>query len=211
MATDDRGVIIKPFKDEPIDPQADDDYVPLLRDFCSSPPPRFRRVQGERGFVENELVEGPVGKTGATTLMAGNVIRRLASRYRDEQNTSMDLVTRVRTPTAVLVCDVLAHESIFGDTTPSAGVYSDLFGDALRRGPARDRYRISSVHTVEFLGRGPGAAHTPEIPRYARMLQHVMDRLSWDGPRFNAYRVRIEFPFTPTSLVVSFGLLPRPT
>jgi hypothetical protein len=212
MATDDQGRVLKAREDEPVDAPADDDDspVPLLREFCSSPLPRFRRVVGERGFAENELVEGPVGRTGAITLMAGSVIRSLASRYRDEHNASMDLVARLRTPASVLICDVLAHEEVFGPSTPRSMVYSDLFGDALRRGPgARERYRLATTPRVEHLGKGPDTAQTPDIPRYPRMLRHVLDRMGWDGDRFDVYRVRIEHPFTPASVVVSFDLLER--
>jgi hypothetical protein len=211
MATDDRGKVLKAIPEETIDgPLPEGECMPLLRDYCSKPLPRFRLVQGEWGFMETELVGGPVGKTGAITFMTADVVRGLASRYRSEQNMNMDLVARIRTPTAVLICDVLAHAALFGEMTPRVAVYSDLFGDALRRGPGRERYSLSSVHRVEFLGQGLGRTQTPEIPRYTRMLQYVMDRLSWDGAQFNTYRVRIELPFTPTSMVVSFDLLDRP-
>ena len=212
MATDDEGKVLKAANGNTIDgPLPAGECVPLLRDFCSQPLPRFRLVQGEWGFVETELVEGPVGKTGAITFFTCDLVRGLASRFRSERNMNMDLVARLRTPSAVLILDVFAHAAIFGDTLPRVAVYSDLFGDALRRGPGRERYRLSSVHKVELLGRGPGPAQTPEIPRYTRLLQYVMDRLSWDSSQFNAYRVRIEFPFTPTSAVVSFDLPARPT
>jgi hypothetical protein len=211
VSTDDQGTIIKPAKDEPIDgPLPEGEFVPLIREFCSTPLPKFRRVPGEHGFVEDELVEGPVGRTGAITFMAGNVIRGLGSRYSDEHNRNMDMVTRLRTPTSVLICDVLAEESVFGSLMPRVGLYSDLFGDALRRGPGRERFSVGKSLEAEFLGKGPSAAHTSEVPRYSRLLQHVMERLPWDGARFNVYRVRIEFPFTPTSLVVGFELQEPP-
>jgi hypothetical protein len=211
MATDDKGKIVSPAGDVSLDgPLADGEFVPLLRDFCSRPLPTFRRVQGERGFVENELAPGPIGKIGATSFGAGSVIRSLASRYRDADNANMDLVARVRTPAAVLVCDVLAHEEVFGDAVPRLAVYSDLFGSALMRGAGRERYRLPTHQSVEVLGAGPESAHSGDIPRYTSMLRHVMGRLSWDGRRFRAYRARIEYPFTPTCVVVSFDLLDPP-
>jgi hypothetical protein len=212
MATDDRGNIIKPEIDGSIDgPLPAGEYVPLLKDFCSTPLPRFRQVNGDRGFVDNELEDGPVGKTGAITFMAGSVIRNMASRYRDADNANMDLVARVRTPVEALVCDVLAHEEVFGDAQARVSVFNDLFGNVLARGPGRERYQLSPTQPVPRLGRGADAVHTPEIPRYPRMVQHVMSRLGWDASRFNLYRVRVDFPFTPTSVVVSFDLVDRPT
>lgn len=211
MVTDDGGTIIKPYKDEPIDgPPPAGQFVPLLRDFCTEPLPHFRTVPAERGFVENELAEGPVGKTGAITFMAATLLRGMGTRFRDDQNEKMDLVARVRTPTAVMICDVLVHEAIFGDTAPRAMMYNDLFGEALRRGAGRERYRLATAPGVEYLGRGAEVTKTPAIPRYPRMLQHVFERVGWNSAAFHAYRVRIEFPFSPTSVVVSFDLLPAP-
>lgn len=211
MATDDEGRPLQPGLDEPIDPPSEDNaIVPLLTEFCSIPTPRFRRVRAERGFVENELAAGPVGRTGATTFMAGSIIRRAARRYRDPENATMSLVARVRTPTALFVCDALVHETVFGPAAPRVGIYADLFGDAMRRGPGSERYRLPSVVTPEYLGMGAGAIQTPDIPRYPRMLQHVFDRLSWDASRFRVHRVRIEFPFTPSSVVVTFDLPDTP-
>jgi hypothetical protein len=210
MATDPSGCVIKPFKDEPIDAPApgDDNPVPLLHDFCSSPVPRFRRHAGERGFVENELAEGPVGRTGAATFFSGMVVRSMGHRHRNEESRTMDLLARVRTPVAVLVYDALVHEDIFGAATAASGVYSDLFGDAFKRGPeGRERYRLPTAARAQLLGRGLGAAHTPDVPRYTRMLQHVTERLGWEAGKMLVYRVRIEYPYAPTTVAMSFGLL----
>jgi hypothetical protein len=209
MSTDDSGMVIKTTANELIDPAEPDQVVPLLTEFCSSPLPRFRRVPADPPFIEYELVEGPVGRTGAATFMSATVVRALGSLYRDENNKNLDTVTRIRTPAEVLVCDVLVRSDQFphDHPLPRAALYSEIYGEALRRGPSRERYRLAWSEKVEHLGRGLACAQSADVPRYPKMLQHVMDRLEWDGAAFDVYRVRIEYPYTPTSLVVSFDLL----
>jgi hypothetical protein len=213
MATDDAGNVLTRRETEPVDgPLPAGRHVALLEEFCSQPLPAFRRVPGERGFIEDELVEGPVGKTGSITFMAGDVLRSFAPRFATGADRTMDMVTRVRTPAAVLVCDLLVHEALFGDVEVRASVYDDLLGDAMRRGAGgagRERYRLGSLGKVERLGRAPGAVQSPDVPRYVRMMQHVMDRLRWEAERFVVHRVRIEMPFLPTSVVMTIDLPER--
>jgi hypothetical protein len=207
MRTDDRGAVLSSGKEEPIEePRDETEVVSLLHEFCSMPLPKFRRQPGERGFVENELEEGPVGRTGAITFMAGTIVRGVGNRYRSADQTTMDVVARVRTPSALLVCDVLVKRGLVLPESQRAGVYGDLFGLALLRWAGRERYRLASVHRVEHLGTGPASAHTPDIPRYTRMLEYVFGRIGWNGEEFDVYRTRIEFPFSPTSVMVSFDL-----
>lgn len=210
MATDDAGNVLSRPETEPVDgPLPAGRHVALLEEFCSRPLPVFRRVPGEWGFVEDELVEGPVGKTGSITFMSGDVLRSFAPRFATGDDRTMDMVTRVRTPAAVLVCDLLMHEAFFGDVEVRASVYDDLLGDAMRRGAARERYRLASLGKVERLGRAPAAVQSPDVPRYSRMMQHVMDRLGWEAERFEVHRVRIEMPFLPTSVVMTIDLPER--
>jgi hypothetical protein len=202
-ATDQEGRPVTVRGEEPVDgPLAEGELMPLLKEFCSVPLPRFRRNPGERGFVENELVEGPVGRTGAITFMTGIMVREMGAL--DEP--TMELGVRVRTPTAVLLMDVLVKRGMLPDRDGRVGVYSDLFGHALMRGENRERYRLASTHSMERLGRGTGAAHSADVPRYSRMLEHVLGRVGWNGDDFEVHRARIEFPFARTSVLVEFDM-----
>lgn len=57
-----------------------------------------------------------------------------------------------------------------------------------------------------YLGKGPSVMHTPDVPRYAEMIQYAFDRLGWDEARFDVYRCRVEYPVMPSSVVVRFDL-----
>jgi len=212
--TDDDGTLRTSFVREPLDPACEEGVdgpaVPLLREFCTKPLPRFRRVAGPHGFVEDELVEGPVGNTAAFNCIIGEVARSVASYYRDEHNRYGDLTARMRTPSEVLLFDQFVHEDVFGRMSPEVLVYGDLRGGPETPRDQRARDQLPVWETVEYLGKGPGVIHTPEVPRYAEMARYVFDRLGWDGERFDAYRIRVQYPIIPSTVVMRHELPERP-
>jgi hypothetical protein len=212
--TDDDGTLRRSFVREPLDP-ADEltegaANVPLLRGFCTKPLPVFRRVDGPHGFVEDELIEGPVGNTAAITCIIGEVARNVASYYRDERNHYGDLSARMRTPCEVLLFDQFVHEDMFGLISPDLLVYSDLDRAFEVPRPQRERDRLPTWEMVEYLGKGPSVIHTPDVPRYAEMARYVFAQLGWDGERFDVYRIRIQYPIIPSTVVMRHELPERP-
>lgn len=202
MCTDAGGVLLHPGGVETLDDAIRPGDMPLIREFCSQPLPAFRRVMGERGFVEDLLGVGPVGDTGATTVTAGEVMRSVSDRRRIPGDELAQMVTRVRTPCEVVIADYIVHRDLYGPLAPTLNVYCDMMGEAMRRVEEKDRYRRAVSEKVEHLGGGVEAAQTPEIPRYSRLLRHVFDRLRWNAGDFEVYRVRMEFPFVPSSVVI---------
>jgi hypothetical protein len=212
--TDDDGTLRTSFVREPLDPPAggtdDGPIVPLLREFCTQPLPEFRRVQGPHGFVEDELVEGPVGNTGAINCIIGEVARRVASYYRDEHNRYGDMTARMRTPCEVLLFDQFVHEDLFGRISPELHVYSDLRGGPEIPRHQRERDRLPAWEQVEYLGKGPTVIRTPDVPGYAEMARYALGRLGWDGERFDVYRIRLLYPVIPSTVVMRHELPERP-
>lgn len=210
---DDDGQVRKPFVLTPIDPPeeagADGAPVPLLRDFCSRPLPRFRRVTSPDGFLEDELVEGPVGNTGAVTCITAEVGHNVATCYREEHNRFGNHIVRLRTPCDKLLFDVLIHEDVYRDLHPMLVLHSELAGGPPFPG-GHARNNLPVFETVEPIGRGPSAVHSPEVPRYGQMVRYVIDKLGCDGSRLKVYRVRVAFPPIPTSLAVRYELPERP-
>jgi len=182
----------------------------LLREFCSKPLPRFRRTIRQHGFVEDELVEGPVGNTAAVTCITGEVSRGVASYYRSEHNRCGAVVARMRTPCEALVFDQLAHEDLFGRISPELIIYSQLTGGPSIPFPGMECDRLPLSESVEYLGKGPSVVYTPHVPRYAEMVQYVFDKLALDGERFDVYRVVLLYPPIPTSVVMSHELPAAP-
>ena len=186
------------------------DQVPLLRKFCSKPLPRFRRVSSPGGFLEDELVEGPVGKTGAISCFTSEVGRAIATRYRDEHNRWAVLNARLHTPVETLVFDEFVHEDLFGPIAPELAVYSNLSGGPWFPQAGLHRHRLPVTAAVELLGKGPAVVYTPQISRYAEMVSYVYDKLGWDGERFDVYRAVVQFPPMPTCVALMHELPEAP-
>jgi hypothetical protein len=200
--TDSGGVFLHPGGVETLDDSVQPGEMPLIPEFCTSPLPEFHRVRGERGFVEDTLGEGPVGSTGAITVAAGEVMRSTNPRTPLPGDELAQMVTRVRTPCEVVIADYIVRHDLYGPLRPTLDVYCDVMGEAMRRVEERPRYRRAVGERVEHLGRGVECAQTPEVPRYAKLLRHAFKRLDWDADAFDVYRVRMEFPFVPSSLVI---------
>ena len=64
--------------------------------------------------------------------------------------------------------------------------------------------------SIVYLGKGPSVLHTPEVPRYAEMVQYALDRSGWNASNFDVYRCRVEYPVMPSSVVVQFELPLKP-
>ncbi len=212
---DDRGKVLNPRAREPLDPVPDDPEgsaaAPLLREFCSRPLPRFRRVVGSHGFLEDELVEGEVGKTGAVTCITGEVTRSVASYYRAEDNRQAALLVRMHTPCESLHFDLFVHEDLFGPIEPELAVYSELQGGKpIPPIEGRDRDRLVTGEAIECVGKGPSVVHTLQVPRYAEMIRYALDKLGWDGERFDVYRLEMPYPVIPTSVAMVHELPEAP-
>jgi hypothetical protein len=212
---DDHGKVLTPAGREPLDPVDDDSAgragAPLLREFCSQPLPEFRRVSGSHGFLEDQLVEGEVGKTGAVTCITGEVTRSVASYFRAENNRVAALLARMHTPCEALLFDLLVHEDLFGPIEPELAVYSELEGG--RPVPpieGRERDRLVTGESVEYLGKGPSVLHTPHVPRYPEMIRYAFGKLGWDAQRFDVYRVEMQYPIIPTSVAMVHELPEAP-
>jgi len=207
---DNDGQARRQFQRAALDPRATGNDVPLLHDFCSKPLPKFRRMVSAHGFLDDEIADGPIGKTAAITCVTGEVSRLVASYYRDPHNEQGELLARMRTPSEALVFDQIVHESLFGRIAPELLVFSELSSAAPYPTPGHNRLVIPVCESVSYLGKGPGVLHVAEAPRYAEMARYVFQRLGWDGERFDVYRVRMLFPPIPTSIVMRHKLPARP-
>jgi hypothetical protein len=206
----DDGSVVE-IKREPLEPVSEPHGVALLRDFCSKPLPELRGVQVQAGFVNGEIRSRDVGKCAAVTCMEGHLTRRAVQRYRTECDRIGATVVTVRTPVEVAILDLLLHEDTYGRIEPSMFVHAEHAGEMLWDGLIHKRHRLPIHHSVVYLGKGPTALHTPDVPRYAEMARHVFGRAGWEAERFDVYRCRIEYPVMPSSIGVAFDLPDAPT
>jgi len=193
-----------------LDPRAADG-VPLLTDFCTQPYPQFRPVVGAHGEREFEFVADSVGNTARITCVTGEALRAVEPRYRTELYPEFCAAFPVRMPAEVLIFDLLLHRALFANGGPlRAELYGDLFGGGpgVRYEPSD---RLPLHDPLVHLGTGPDAALTPDIPRYPDMLHYALERLGWNGQEFDLYRLRMQYPPIPTTLMLCKPLPNHPT
>lgn len=104
-----------------------------------------------------------------------------------------------------MVHDVMLARGHFPSRLPTVRIYSDLDDRKLPLAE-RERYLLRLSETPVFLGSGVNVLHTPDVPRYPEMAQHVLDKLGWNADEFEVYRCRIEYPVLPSSVVLDFDL-----
>lgn len=150
-----------------------------------------------------------IGATAAVTCLVGDLFRGIGPLGRNAANRRHIRNIRDRTPCEALVQDVLLHREMPGLRAPSLDVYSDHRDLDVRLEThleARACDRLAIRETVTYLGRGPGVVATPDVERYAEMIDFAMTRVGWDASQFDVYRCRIEYPVMPSSVVVHFEL-----
>lgn len=212
----DDGTMRHSYTREPLDPKNDETHgISLLREFCSRPLPKLRRVTAGLGFMNVEVVGEGVGNSSAQTCFVADVYRKAFVRYRDEHNATQASVTHVRTPCEALLADVLVYEGTFGDPNTNAIAQLNVFSDhrvvdPVVTGGVRECDRLTVSESVTYLGKGVEAMHTPDVPRYPEMIGQSLARLGWEARKFDVYRCRIEFPIMPSSVVVQFDLPTKP-
>jgi hypothetical protein len=160
----------------------------------------------EAGHVRYELVEGPVGNTGALTCVAGLIHRGIpvwhtpANRWGEHSATS-------HIPAEVMLVDLFFHRSLTFALKPEVMLVSELRGPM----PPASRHRVRLPLHEPLLDMGLGAlpVATPEVPRYGALVRSVFARMAWDPAEFQGFRMKIAYPAHPTNLVIRYELPER--
>jgi hypothetical protein len=188
----------------PLDPEgaAEMGGVPVIRKLCSQPLPQFARREGDAGMINDEILPAPVGSVGQQTIVTGEVVRNLAPRYRTEEGQRALFGAISRTPSEVFLYDHFVHKDLFPDAVRDLCVFSEL-----NSAVAQDEEDIlPTSDSIQYLGRGMTVARTSDVPGYMAMLEHVFDSVSWRAQDFDLYRVRIEYPPMPATVVIRHEL-----
>lgn len=179
--------------------------APLLPEFCSQPLPELRRFNGADGFIYDELVEGPVGNTAAVTCITAELIPKMSSMRRSENNTFGEIMLAMRTPVETLVFDLFVHESYLSFLSPTLHIYSQLEGGPEFPVPGRHRIALPCEESIQDLGRPP-VVQTAVIPNYVEIVNTVFQRTGWDPAAFRAFRAIISYPPAPSSILMHYDL-----
>jgi len=187
------------------EPSNGPDSIGMLGEFCSNALPRIRRVRTPGGFINTEIVGEGVGNQSAATCIIGHVMPAVGNVYRISGDHLHRSIAAVRTPSTVLIHDMLIAEGMYEHIQPTVEVYTDhrMVDHSL---PDRAIDRLPMKVEVDYLGKGTSVVHTADVPRYEEMLKFAFKRLSWDGEKFGVYRCRVEYPVMPSSVVMQFDL-----
>lgn len=193
--------VFHPARTQPLDAErVKDGEVPLLHDFSSRTLPPFHRVDVGPSHVQHHLAPGPVGNSGAVTCVFGEVGRSVEALLRNPANPHAGISALIRVPCEVFIFDNLIHEDLCQSEQHEVALYSDICGHVNIEGPFHEAHRLPSDAEVEYLGCGPSVVLTPDVPRYPELAAYVFDRLDWPAERFRVFRVRIQYPFIPSSV-----------
>jgi hypothetical protein len=181
--------------------------VPLMVEFCSNPVPALR-VQTASDFSRNyELLPGAVGQKGAATLVAAEIYHRFAFRKAEGGTKQFVHATRMRTPAALVVSELIVERSVYGAIEPEAILHDLMSFSGPFPGPSGEmpeRMRMPIV--LESLGSMDRAMPALTVPRYTAMMQAVFGKIQRDPADFDLYRTTIQYPAIPTMLTVAIDL-----
>lgn len=191
----------------PIDPQGAEQMegVPVMLDFCSKPMPKLRRRPADPGLLNDELLPAPVGFTGQQTIVTGEMLPQLSPIYATPGHKRMLFGAVVRTPSEVFVYDQFVHRGLFPKVKRELCVFGELNSPITQD----DRDRLPAAETIEHLGRGITAARTPDVPGYQKILRAAFTAVGWDADDFDVFRIRMEYPPMPASVVIRHDLPQR--
>jgi hypothetical protein len=188
----------------------DEKYVgrstpPLLEQFCSKPLPKLRRTEFGDGFVNDELVEGPIGNTGAVTCITGELLKNVISTRQTDKSERGYWTVSIETPVEWLIFDLIVHESLIPIMPPSATIYSKLGCGPEVPEPGARKIKLPMFEHIEDLGQ-PAVGQITQAPLHREMLAHAFEKLGWDAKQFRGYRATIAYPVIASSVVLEHKL-----
>lgn len=176
----------------PNDPESPDPR--LLLPYCTRPLPEISSSLTDDRFVVTEMPPGPVGNCGASTILLADVTRN--SRWKEPAEKPYIVNSMgVATPFEVLVVDTMFHHGMFGRLTPRPRVFGrHSFPLGMKPHLYRDSDTLPVAVHAAYLGRGPSAIESPDIPRYVEMYADLCQKLNLNPDDFDVYRCRVEYP-----------------
>jgi hypothetical protein len=144
-----------------------------------------------------------VGKRGRFDLITGEVMRSVQPRYAEPGDPPLRTRFGVRVPTQLAVFDVLMHREMFNRAAPRVSMLSDLFASELgsQHQPADE---LPNPPELEVLRATPDHLGLDDAPGYADAVDETLGVLGWAPEAFDVFRVRVEYPAVPTTVVMEF-------
>lgn len=180
--------------------------LPLLTSFSSQNLPPMRVSWSRNGLKRYEIVEGPVGMTGAMNIVSGWVSHNTVDRYRTPVDKVGEHLVYLSTPVELLVHDLFVHKSLDFAMRPKAHLYSQLPGGPVYPMDGRESGQLPLPEAMVDLGEGPPDLTTPEIGRYRAMADMGAKGVGFGMNDFHGFRLKIKYPPIPTLTLYRYDL-----
>lgn len=177
-----------------------EDSMPIWPEFCTQPTPECYCRQAWGGVVEHWLKPGKVGKPGAVTLVGAERGEVDLPQYQASTERCHNVGAVLNTPSEWVVLDQYLHEDLWGRVSPTAAVFTNLFGGDQLSPPMRQEDRLPIPVHVQRIGKGLAAGYTRHVTHYVEMMTRAFALLGWDAARFDLYRVVMQYPPIPTTV-----------
>lgn len=189
--------------------RAEQGLPPLFDRYCSDPLPQLRQFERATGWVYDELVPGPVGRAGATTVILGERYIGAVPMVRSEDNTTGEYALTVRTPVECVLFDLLLHRDLAHFGRPKRAVYGlledgPLAGSLSAKGDRRGQ--LMAPIAAADLG-SAARVQTPRLPMYPAMVEDALRLAGFEGlESFRGYRTEIDYPPFPCDVRMSLDI-----
>jgi len=180
-----------------------------LKTFARGDVPEIEPVETEGG-TDYMIKPGPIGNRGAFDCFYGDMLRAGACRYQTDADTFGEFGATLTVPAENLIFDLIYHRDLdfCADAVTKVYAYSFLHGN--REGEWDESTCLPIRQPASPIAGAPPAVATPLVPRYAELVQRVVDRLGADMGAFRGLRFELKYPPLGSTAVIRFNLPMRP-
>ncbi len=176
--------------------------LPLLREFCSDPPPQIRQFEGRDGVMYDEIEPGQLGPVGAVTVVTGELYRAAVSSVRSDDNHTGRYKLSIRTPVQRVLFDVLLHKSLTHFSPMSMSFEPMLEGRPRESDRQADDAKSVDALPAKHLGTPP-VLKTSRLTMYESIARRALALGGYTLDDFRGYRADMQYPAAPSEVILS--------
>ncbi|MHC4823866.1 MAG: hypothetical protein ACYTEP_07605 [Planctomycetota bacterium] len=208
ICSDDGSTIQEPQRSA-LDPRFPGPGPMLLGDYCTRPIPEVTARQAGQTRI-HELAAGPIGNTGVGNVCFGHRTMADLPRYCDEHNRNGEFHLYLASPVEHLQLDVVLHKDLEVQDLLQATMHLNLTQDPLPAHERQEQDYLPISEEMRLLHGGRHSFSTPRVERYGGMVDMVLGQMGWRDQDFRSWRLEMEFPPLPATLIIGFPLQEKP-
>ncbi|MBC7772368.1 MAG: hypothetical protein H7210_07735 [Pyrinomonadaceae bacterium] len=182
----------------------------LIPEFCTRPLPEVSVCNDADGRSTATLLHSELGMKAAVDLVTGCVLREGAPRYRGIES-FVWATMQIGKPCRTAIIDLLVEDGFLPASVVPRGF---MTARNHMTPPIHELWtasQFSDGEPIVRLGRGPAALATAEVPRYPELIAWSIRQAGLDPDRFEAWRLRVEYPIALSTVGVVYDIPEMPT